>query len=150
MDTAGSSPLGRLSSHLFAQGLTGHEDPVLLVITGGRGPKESQTDAVSVLGGDVSEELGRLQDPGPGTSFEQHLLRGAEGHQGNRGGVHSLWEQKEESVPSSERHMQGLPSLRGHTTPLRCSSATLPVLLVQKCSEENSVLLSDTAGVRGA
>lgn len=47
---------------------------MLLVITGGRGPKESQTDAVSVLGGDISEELGRLQDPGPGTSFEQHLL----------------------------------------------------------------------------
>lgn len=47
---------------------------MLLVIPGGRGPKESQADAVRVLRGDVPEELGRFEDPGFGTSFKQHLL----------------------------------------------------------------------------
>lgn len=61
-------------AHLLAQDLAGHEDPVLLVIPGGRGPKESQTDAVHVLRGDVAEELGRLQDPGSGAPLEKHLF----------------------------------------------------------------------------
>ena len=61
-------------AHLLSQDLAGHEDPVLLVIPGGRGPKESQTDAVHVLRGDVAEELGRFQDPGSGTPLEEHLL----------------------------------------------------------------------------
>lgn len=71
---------------------------MLLVIPGGRGPKESQTDAVCVLGSDVPEELGRLKDPGFGTSFKQHLLGGAKGHQGDRGGIHSLGTEKGKSA----------------------------------------------------
>lgn len=56
------------------QGLAGHEDSVLLVIQGSGGPEESQTDAAWVLRGDVLEETERLEDPGSGTCFKQHLL----------------------------------------------------------------------------
>lgn len=86
---------------------------MLLVIPGGRGPKESQTDAVRWPSEDAMKELEGLQDPGSGTTLKEHLLRGAKGHQGDRGGVHSLWEKAAESaVPGRSR-----PAGRGLACP---------------------------------
>ena len=80
-------------SHLFSEGAAGGADPVLGVAAGGRATQR-QGGTGGVLGCQVPEEARGLQHPGPGAALKQHVLRGAQRHQGHRGWVHRLHRDK--------------------------------------------------------